>query len=191
MASGATAAFNVGGTGEFTSANIATLAALGTSSGGFANGSFIGLDTTNASGGNFTYAGVIANTNGGANVIGLSKLGTGALTLTGANTYSGGTLHAVRRVPDRESTIKAGNNAAFGTGTITLAGGILDVGGFTLANAIYLPIGNYATVTGSEHALRSDNLFRRALSRVRRGHADAEQHHQQFHPARSSSTAAL
>ena len=53
VASGATAAFNVGGTGEFTSANIATLAVLGTSSGGFVNGSFIGLDTTNASGRQF------------------------------------------------------------------------------------------------------------------------------------------
>lgn len=44
-------AFNVGGTGEFTSANIDTLKALGMASGGFKSGSTLALDTTNASGG--------------------------------------------------------------------------------------------------------------------------------------------
>src|SRR5206468_12768591 len=66
VASGATAAFNVGGTGEFTSANIDTLKALGTASGGFKSGSILGLDTTNASGGSFTYTSAIANPNAGA-----------------------------------------------------------------------------------------------------------------------------
>ena len=96
--SGATAAFNVGGTGEFTSANIDTLKALGTGSGGFKSGSFLGLNTTNASGGVFTYSSIIANPNGGSNVLGLTKLGTCTLSLTGANTFTdnvsilGGTL---------------------------------------------------------------------------------------------------
>src|SRR5207244_4937565 len=49
VASGATAAFNVGGTGEFTSANIDTLKALGTASGGFKSGSILGLGTSNTS----------------------------------------------------------------------------------------------------------------------------------------------
>src|SRR5262249_1974333 len=49
VATGATAGFNVGGTGEFTSANIATIAALGTATGGFENNSTLGLDTSAAS----------------------------------------------------------------------------------------------------------------------------------------------
>ncbi len=89
---GVTAAFNVGGTGEFTAADIDLLKALGTATGGFMSGSRLGLDTTNASGGNFTYASVISNTNGGANVLGLTKMGTGTLTLSVANTYTGGTV---------------------------------------------------------------------------------------------------
>lgn len=93
VASGATAAFNVGGTGEFASADIDILKGLGTSAAtGFRSGSSLGLDTSNASGGNFTYGGVIANTNSGANVLGLVKLGANTLTLTGANTYTGGTI---------------------------------------------------------------------------------------------------
>jgi len=87
--SGATLAFNVGGTGEFTAANIDALAALGTGAGGFMDGSRLGLDTTNAAGGNFSYNTVIADTNGGLNGLGLTKLGTGTLTLTALNTYTG------------------------------------------------------------------------------------------------------
>jgi autotransporter-associated beta strand protein len=90
---GATAAFNVGGTGEFTAANIAAiqpLSAAATNS-GFGNGSFIGLDTTNAAGGEFIYSTAIANTNTSANAVGLKKLGINTLTLTGINTYTGTT----------------------------------------------------------------------------------------------------
>ena len=88
--SGGTAAFNVGGAGEFTAADIDIIKALGTATGGFLGGSALGIDTSNASGA-FTYNTVIADTNAGANSIGLHKLGTGTLEITGANTYTGKT----------------------------------------------------------------------------------------------------
>ena len=81
VASGATAAFNVGGTGQFTSSDINSLAGLGTATTGFESGATIGLDTT---AGNFTYANAIVNPNGGTNTLGLTKLGNNTLTLTGA-----------------------------------------------------------------------------------------------------------
>lgn len=90
--SGATLAFNVGGTGEFTASNIQSLVALGTATGGFKTGAKVGIDTTNASGGVFTYSNVLANPNSGGNTLSLRKMGTGTLVLDQANTFSGGTI---------------------------------------------------------------------------------------------------
>ncbi len=120
--SGTTAAFNVGGAGEFTDTDIAAIQPLGTGTTGFQSGSTIGFDTTNASGGAFTYSTILGNTNGGANVIGVSKLGTGSLELSGANTYSGPTTLSA-------GTLVADNQTAVGTGSVAIASGaILSVG---------------------------------------------------------------
>lgn len=89
--SGATLAFQVGGSGEFSESQVASLLALGSGSGGFKTGSRVGFDTSNA-GGEFTYGSVIANPNSNANTLGLRKLGSGKLTLSQVNTYTGGTI---------------------------------------------------------------------------------------------------
>ncbi len=83
---GATLGFRVGGAGEFTSSDVNTLAALGSPAGGFLTGSFLGLDTSS---GDFTHLSPIANPNGGANSLGLSKLGDRSLVLAGTNSYTG------------------------------------------------------------------------------------------------------
>ena len=115
--SGGTAGFNVGGAGEFTSSDLASLSALGTAGGGFKSGSSFGLDTTNAAGGT-TYGNVIANPNGGANALGFAKLGAGQLTLTAANTYTGGTTVVA-------GSLLMGNASAIGTGPVSIASGAL------------------------------------------------------------------
>ena len=91
--SGGALAVNVGGTGEFTGSDVATLLALATGTSGFLPGAAIGLDTTNA-GGSFSYGSAIVDGNGGANSLGLVKLGSGTLALTAANTYTGATTVA-------------------------------------------------------------------------------------------------
>jgi fibronectin-binding autotransporter adhesin len=80
---GGSVRLNVGGAGEFTSSDVAAIAALGTSTGGFQTGSRLDLDTTNAAGGAFDFSGTISNPNSGANHMLLGKTGTGTLILSG------------------------------------------------------------------------------------------------------------
>jgi autotransporter-associated beta strand protein len=75
--SGATLAVLAGdSTGQWAAADIDTLRTYAT----FNSGSFLGIDTT---GGNFSYGSVITGS------LGLTKLGTNTLTLTGSNTFTG------------------------------------------------------------------------------------------------------
>lgn len=97
VANGATLALNVGGTGQFTAGNVTTLltnlgGANGTSTTGFATGSNIGFDTTNASGNTFTVSNnIVDNTGSGGGAMGVTKLGINTLVLSGSNTYTGST----------------------------------------------------------------------------------------------------
>lgn len=127
--SGATLAVNVGGSGEFNASHLDSLKALGTATGGFRTGAFLGIDASNASGGSFTYSSAISNPNAGQNVLGIVKLGTGTLVLSGSNTFTGG-------VQSRAGTLRAGHEKAFGTGAVTLSGGTLDLNGLPVSNQI-------------------------------------------------------
>jgi fibronectin-binding autotransporter adhesin len=63
---------------------------------------------------------------------GLIKTGTGTLSLTAANNYSGDTTASA-------GTLLAGNADAFGASVVKLAGGALQIGGnYTLTNAVTL-----------------------------------------------------
>jgi autotransporter-associated beta strand protein len=147
VSSGATLAVNVGGTNEFTSSDVDALRALGATSTGFRSGSSIGFDTTNASGGKFTYGSNISNPNSGANALGVVKLGSGTLELTGSNTYTGatavnsGTLLENGTSTGSAFTVNAATLGGHGTinGLVTTSGvtSILDADGtFTLAGGL-------------------------------------------------------
>ena len=123
-------------TNAVTDADIATM--LGTTN--FAAGSAIGFDTSAA---NRAYSAVLANTAQGS--LGLVKLGTNTLTLSGANTYSGGTT-----ISNSSDTIgiTVADASALGTGAVLVNGGqqfnpgLLVNNALTVSNSLTLKRGN-------------------------------------------------
>lgn len=132
--------------GSFTG-NSVTAGASGSPISGAAAGSSLflmsGTTTTFSPTGTLTINGTIADDSAASVAAGQSfAAGTGAgaaiaiasgtVVLNGANTYSGGTTI--------DGTAVAGNNSAFGTGTVTIDGGTLQAGAnnLTISNAIAL-----------------------------------------------------
>ncbi len=116
VSSGATYAFKAtdtavtGAGADFSATDINTLKGLGVT------GSYIGIDTGD---GNFTYSGDFGSIVAGQ---GLAKLGANTLTLTGTNTYTGGTIvNAGTLTVGTGGTLGSGalavNNANVGAGT--------------------------------------------------------------------------
>ena len=134
VSSGATVAFNVGGAGEFTSSDIATLAALGSPTNGLLSGAILGLDTSDSAG-DFLYATNLINPNS-TNVLSLVKSGANRLVLSGNNSYSGGTTVS-------GGALVAASTSAFGSAgrTVTFNGTTIDFATDTSANAYVLNIG--------------------------------------------------
>ncbi|WP_035601216.1 autotransporter-associated beta strand repeat-containing protein [Haloferula sp. BvORR071] len=83
------------------------------------------------------FAGVISD--GGDTTRKFTKAGTGNLIISGNNTYS-------RQTTVTSGTLTAGHASAFGTGTITINGGVLNTGAYAVGNTITLAGG---TLTGT------------------------------------------
>lgn len=117
--SGGTLAVNAGGTGEWTAPSIQTVL----SQAAFNSGSAFGIDTTNTIGGDFAYGNTISGN------LGLTKLGTGTLTLTGPLTYTGtttidgGSLRIFTPVATQSTVVL---HDIVGTGELVVGDGVND-----------------------------------------------------------------
>ena len=148
--SGATLGFAVGGAGQFVTADINTLldgAHLGASDGvsGLLNNASIGFDT---GGGDFTIDGSISNSNGGANVLGVQKLGANTLTFTGVNNYSGVTTISA-------GILQIGNGGT--TGNLG-SGNVVNNGSLVFNRSDSLAVSNAISGTGSLTKLGASTL---------------------------------
>jgi autotransporter-associated beta strand protein len=103
-----------------------------------------------------TYGGIIAN-NGGANS--LTKIGNGTLTLSGQNTYTGGT-----RIDVGTLTLGHATNTLANTGAVNVNGGTLALGTNTdTVGAVTLTSGSITgsgagTLTGTSYDVRSGTI---------------------------------
>ncbi|MFZ0436004.1 MAG: autotransporter-associated beta strand repeat-containing protein, partial [Chthoniobacterales bacterium] len=97
---------------------------LVTFSGGTVTNGTLSNNTTDFAGQSGTVAAILAGS------AGLTKTGTGTLTLSASNTYSGGTTI-------NAGTLSVSNANALGdaSGTLTAAGGTLNLGAFTIARS--------------------------------------------------------
>ena len=124
------------GPGEWSSLSLDSLFSSNVS---WFPGALLGIDTSNASGGVFTYATDISGT------FGIAKLGTGTLILSGANNYSGRTT-----VSGGTLSISSDSNLGNPTYGLTLDGGTLETtAGITSSRTITVGSGG-GTVEADE-----------------------------------------
>jgi autotransporter-associated beta strand protein len=117
----------------------------GSVSGAIANNSVLVFNRSD----DLTYGSVLSGTGQ------LSKVGDGILTLTGSNTFSGGTAVST-------GTLRVGHLSALGSGSVTVfSGGTLDLANYAVTNVIYFSGGTLinagslaggVTVTGNVSA---------------------------------------
>ena len=107
-----------------------------------ATGTNVTLTIGNGNGAGGDYQGVIANNTSGTGTVALTKIGSGTITLSGANTYSGGTTLSAGTLQLGSSSTGSITNGPVGTGTLTLNGGTLssNVGDFITTRSIANPI---------------------------------------------------
>jgi autotransporter-associated beta strand protein len=137
--------FGAGGTGILSlNGNSVTVSGLttGTPTGTpvVQNGNSIPATLTVSNATDNTYSGTLQNGSSGA--LSLAKAGFGTLTLTGNNSFTGG-------VTLQQGTLLIGNDAALGTGTLTMSDGArieADGGARTVNNSITLNAGSQGRV---------------------------------------------
>ena len=144
----------VNGTGAFTltggTLQLGNNTATGSINGGLAFNATAGSLIFNRSD-NATYSGVFSGTGS------LTQAGTGNLTLTSANTYTGVTTVSA-------GTLTLDSGGAIGTGVVTVSGtGVLDLGGQAVANSFVVNGGtlqggvlNIAKITATSGVISSD-----------------------------------
>ena len=132
-----TLGLGVGGVGQFTAADVATLyAALSGATGGFASGSSLALDTAGAAG-TVTLATNFANPNAGANTFGLQKIGVGTLELSGASTYTGNTTVVSGVLNITGSLTGNATSSLLTSGNLTDTS-VINVSGNVTASSLYM-----------------------------------------------------
>ncbi|WP_338287257.1 autotransporter-associated beta strand repeat-containing protein [Luteolibacter sp. LG18] len=108
----------------------------------------VGTRTMTANTGAITLGGSLGDAGMNASII---KAGTGTLTLSNTNTYTGGTTV-------NAGTLVVTGSAPMGSGTVTLNGGTLQLGGATVYNTIVVPTGVTANLVKSSASTLAGNL---------------------------------
>ncbi|MEY3897118.1 MAG: hypothetical protein RLZZ214_2639 [Verrucomicrobiota bacterium] len=158
--SGGTLAFNVGGTGEFSTGNVTTLLTnLALSSGnGLRAGATLGFDTTNATGATFTVADTLADTTGTTGgSLAIHKLGTNTLVLGTANSYTGLTTvtAGVLRVSNSGGLGGTAGGTVVNASVNSTLGTTLDLNGVSIGSGESLTMASGSLAGDSRATLRT------------------------------------